>query len=98
LRTAFHELEHLWLNQRINAFYLQIKQDLQRLLNQPLPVDQRELVYAEIRRSCIEAAKVRSPTVRFDLALPGGLDFRIVELGWSQQRKLTYEFSWKQPV
>jgi hypothetical protein len=77
------------LNQRINATYVQIKQDLTRQFGDGfLTADTRQTIYAEIQRAFQQAAQAGQAASRVDITLPAALDVRFY--GWQMTRIWSY--------
>jgi len=77
------------LSQRINATYVQIKQDLTRQFGAAfLNTEMRTAIYGEIRRAFQQAALNGQPSSRVDITLPADLDVRFY--GWQMTRVWTY--------
>ena len=84
-----YEIKDSALNQRINATYVQIKQDLARQFGAGfLAPEARRGIYAEVRRAFREAAASGQPATRINVTLPPALDVRLY--GWQMARVWTY--------
>ncbi len=55
VRTHFHPIQDLFLQQRINHTFMQVKFDMLRLLGKPLPAAERKQVYEQIQRAILTA-------------------------------------------
>lgn len=92
-RTRFHEVRDRWVNQRINAIYLQVKYDLVRQLGPAaLGQEMRQTIYAEVRRTVLQDAAQGVATSRFEVRLPDGAEARLMP-GWAMTRRLVYEMA-----
>jgi len=90
--VRYHEIRDHALNQRINATYVQIKQDLARQLGaQFLTVAARRTIYAEVRRTLRQAAQSGQPAARVSVTLPPDLDVRLY--GWQMTRTWIYQLN-----
>lgn len=88
-RTRFHAIKDLWLAQRTNALYAQVRHDLARQLGTVnMPLDVRRAVYAEARRAMHQAAGTGLPT-RMEVVLPDTLVARFYH-GWQLRRVWQY--------
>ncbi len=87
--VRYYEIKDHALNQRINATYVQIKQDLARQFGAAfLAPETRRTIYAEVRRAFRQAADSGRPATRVNITLPAGLDVRLY--GWQMTRVWTY--------
>lgn len=92
-RTRHHEFRDMWLNQRINALYLQVKYDLARQLGKTaLDRDVRQTIYSEIRRTVSQDAARGVSSSRFEVTLPEGTEARLMP-GWGLRRRMVYEMA-----
>lgn len=88
-RVRHYEIKDRWLNQRINALYVQIKHDLARQIGKTnLPPELRRTIYAEVRGALQRAAKSGQPAARVEVTLPADLVVRLY--GWQMKRVWTY--------
>jgi glycosyltransferase involved in cell wall biosynthesis len=91
LRVQYHEMKDLWLGQRINAMYAQIKHDLARQLDKIIvPLEVRRAVYEEVRRTLRRAAESGQYPAGVEIRLPADLVVRLYG-GWQMTRVWTYE-------
>jgi glycosyltransferase involved in cell wall biosynthesis len=87
--VRYYELKDHTLSQRINATYVQIKQDLARQFGAHfLGVDTRRTIYAEVGRAFRQAAASGRPATRVEITLPAALDVRLFD--WQMTRVWTY--------
>jgi len=87
--VRYYELKDHTLSQRINATYVQIKQDLARQFGAHfLGVDTRRTIYAEVGRAFRQAAASGRPATRVEITLPTALDVRLFD--WQMTRVWTY--------
>ncbi|MCC7225365.1 MAG: glycosyltransferase [Burkholderiaceae bacterium] len=92
-RTRHYEIRDRWVNQRINAFYLQIKYDVARhMKTTSLPPASRQTIYAEVRRSLLRDIAQGAAISRFEVALPDHGEVRLTP-GWTLRRRVVYEMT-----
>jgi predicted SAM-dependent methyltransferase len=92
-RTRFHEIRNMWINQRINAIYLQIKYDLARQLGTAaLGKIALQAIYSEVRRTVLQDAGQGTATSRVEVTLPDTAETRLMP-GWAMRRRMVYELS-----
>ncbi len=92
-RTRYHEIRDRWVNQRINALYLQVKYDLVRQLHAAaLGQEVRRGIYAEVRRTVLQDAAQGVANSRFEVTLPDSTETRLMP-GWTMTRRLVYELA-----
>ncbi len=71
VRTRFHSIQDLFLQQRINHTYMQVKFDMLRLLRKPLPAAERKVVYEQIRQAILRSEeRSRDTPVVIDVPIP----------------------------
>lgn len=71
VRTHFHVIQDLFLQQRINHTFMQVKFDMLRLLGKPLPAAERKIVYEQIQRSILTAEdKNRGAPIVIEVPIP----------------------------
>ncbi len=92
-RTRYHEIHDMWINQRINAIYLQVKYDLERQLGAAaLGQGARQTIYSEVRRTVLQDAARGVAATRFEVTLPGNTEARLMP-GWAMRRRMIYEMA-----
>jgi hypothetical protein len=92
-RTRFHEIRDMWINQRINAIYLQVKYDLARQLGTAaLGKNALQAIYSEVRRTVLQDAGHGTATSRVEVTLPDNAETRLMP-GWAMRRRMVYELA-----
>jgi len=98
VRTHFYEIQDLFLQQRINHTFMQVKFDMLRLLGKPLPAAERKTVYEQIQTAILTAEdKNRGTPIVIEVPIPRAvIEGPPTNEGMKQsefavlQRKLTY--------
>ena len=98
MRSRFHPIRDLFLQQRINHTFMQVKFDLLRLVGKTLSPAERRAAYEKIRGTIVEhEVNNRVTPLVIDVAIPGaiiggppGNDGRISGEVAVLQRELTY--------
>ena len=92
-RTRYYEVRDIWISQRTNALYLQIKYDLARQLQtEKLDPSVRRMIYQEVRRTVLEDADRGTASPRFEVTLPDTRDVNLMP-GWNLSRRMKYEMT-----
>lgn len=89
-RTRHHAVKDKWLNQRINALYLQLKYDIAEQQKTPaLSLETRQILYAEVFRSVSADIAAGRGESRFEVNLPDSAAIPLAP-GWAIKRQLVY--------